>query len=119
MRSGKSESFVVAFSRGHEADVSKAQILTVERQRYIECAEFSQSVCPAFLEVRLDRLACDALPVDGVPQQLQDCAVPLDNAHEFEPTRPGPASRHCAHDDRAEDTKIRDEFPEFGKTCAT
>ena len=108
------ESFVVAFSRGHEADVAKAQILTVERHKYIACAKYRQEVCPAFQEVRLDLAACAALPSSGVPQQLQDCAVPMDYAEDFEPTRPGPASRRCCtHDSRADDTKLRDEFEVF------
>ena len=63
------ESFVVLFARSLE-EVSKAQMLVVNRQDYVQLVQTRSRVCPVYADIPLDNERTQQLPENGVPEQL-------------------------------------------------
>ena len=102
------DSFVVIF--GRDAGVlRKCQLLTVQREAYKPLATERARVNAIFSHVPLDEAAANALPLDGVPQQLLDCAVQILEVDRYKATRAGPGTiRHpldaaCPNDDASDE----------------
>ena len=76
-------------------DVSKAQALTVQAERYAPAMRRRILVCPTFEDVKLDEEAVARdLPAAGVPPAFVEHAVPLPEMATMRTTMDGPASRH-------------------------
>ena len=85
-------SFVVLFARSLE-EVSKAQMLVVNRQEFVELVRTRRRVCPVYADVPLDEERARQLPQHGVPEQLLACAQQLPETEKVCITSAGPASR--------------------------
>ena len=76
-------------------DVSKAQALTVQAERYAPAMRRRILVCPTFEDVKLDEEAVARdLPAAGVPPAFVEHAAPLPEMATMRTTMDGPASRH-------------------------
>ena len=88
------DKLVLMFCKSVE-DVSRAQVLVVERARYAECMQRRIAVCPTFANVRLDEEAMVRdLPESGVPEAFIQRATAMPEAASMRTTMDGPASRH-------------------------
>ena len=85
------DSFVVIFGQNAD-DLRKCQLLTVQGDAYKALAAERARVNAIFAEVPLDQAAVNALPINGVPQQLLDCAVQMPEVQQYRATRPGPGT---------------------------
>jgi hypothetical protein len=85
------DSFVVIFGQNAD-DLRKCQLLTVQRDAYKALAAERARVNAIFAEVPLDQAAVNALPINGVPQQLLDCAVQMPEVEQYRAMRPGPGT---------------------------
>ena len=85
------DSFVVIFGQNAD-DLRKCQLLTVQRDAYKALAAERARDNAIFAEVPLDQAAVNALPINGVPQQLLDCAVQMPEVEQYRATRPGPGT---------------------------
>ena len=107
--------FVVIYGKSIE-DVTKSQVLKVQRSAYEELLAVRTVTNEAFAEVTRDEAAIDRLPADGVPEQLINCAVRMDEADKFQVSRPGPATRpqDCGTggDSDAEEEEVVSDEPE-------
>ena len=86
-----SEHFVVIFGQSVE-DLRKCQILTVRRDSYKTLVEERSQTNPVFAEVPINSAAVEALPREGVPSQIAECAVHVPEADRYQATRAGPGS---------------------------
>ena len=97
------------------SDLHKCQMLTVQRDAYKELAAERARVNAIFAEVPLDQAAMNALPINGVPQQLLDCAIQMSEVDEYKATRQGPGTIRdpldaaCPSDDASDEHVDDDE----------
>ena len=80
------DSFVVIFGRDAD-DLRKCQLLTVQREAYKALAAERARVNAIFAEVPVDQAAVNALPLNGVPQQILDCALQMPEVDRYSATR--------------------------------
>ena len=86
------ESFVVLFARSLE-EVSRAQMLVVNRQDYVELVSTRRRVCPVYADIPLDAERTRQWPENGVPEELLACAQQLPETDRVCIASVGPASR--------------------------
>ena len=86
-----SDSFVAVFGQNKE-DLSKCQLLTVSRSCYKILVEERVRVNEAFVRTTIDQRAVDGLPENGVPQQLMECGVQMEEVEKYSATRCGPGT---------------------------
>ena len=84
--------FVVLFCRSIE-EVSRAQMLVVNRQDYIALVQTRQRVCPVYAEIPLDEERMQQWPENDVPKELLACAQHLPETEKVCIATVGPASR--------------------------
>ena len=87
-----SEGVVVLFCKSIE-DVSKAEMLVVNREQYREMVQYRRLVCPTFADVSIDAAAIDALPDEAVPAVLLQGAQAMPEAANVKTVMQGPANR--------------------------
>jgi len=104
-----SDSFVAVFGQDKE-DLSKCQLLTVSRNAYKTLAEERVRVNSAFVRTIIDQQAVEALPENGVPQQLIECAVQMPEVDKYAATRCGPGTIRDPLDAAQEDDDASDEI---------
>ena len=86
------DTFVVLFARSID-EVSRAQMLVVNRQDYVALVRTRQQVCPVYAEIPLDEERTRQLPENDVPEQLLACAQHLPETEKVCIATVGPASR--------------------------
>ena len=86
-----SENFVVIYGRSPE-ELRKCHILTVQRDDYRALIEERCRVNSTFANTPVNQTAVNALPEDGVPAQIMQCAVRMEEVENYQPTRQGPGS---------------------------
>ena len=86
------EGLVVLFCKSTE-DVSKAQVLVVNREEYRAMVHHRKQVCPVFATTTIDSVAIDNLPENAVPDILIQGATHMPEASHVKTTMHGPASR--------------------------
>jgi len=86
-----SDSFVAVFGQSKE-DLSKCQLLTVSRSCYKILVEERVRVNEAFARTTIDQRAVDSLPENGVPQQLIECGIQMEEVEKYSATRCGPGT---------------------------
>ena len=86
------DSMVVLFCKSVE-DVSKAQVLVVNREEYRAMVHHRQQVCPVFSSVQIDTKAIDQLPEHGVPDVVIQNATHMPEVSNVKTTIHGPANR--------------------------
>ena len=62
------------------------------REAYRRLATERARVNSIFSQVPLDEAAIESLPLNGVPQQILDCAVQMPEVDRYKPTRAGPGT---------------------------
>ena len=108
------DSFVVIFGQNVD-DLRKCQLLTVQREVYKALAAERARVNVIFADVPLDQAAVSALPLNGVPQQLLDCAVQMPEVDRYRATRSGPGTIRdpldatCPVDDASDELSVDDD----------
>ena len=90
--SALSEGMVVLFCKSID-DVSRAQMLVVNRQQYRTMVEHRRRVCPVFADLSVDQHAMDQLPENAVPDELLQSAQFMPEATKVRTTMQGPANR--------------------------
>ena len=85
------DTFVVIFGRDAE-DLRKCQLLTVQCEAYKALASERARTNAIFAQVPVDQSAVNALALNGVPQQLLDCAVQMPEVDRYSATRSGPGT---------------------------
>ena len=83
------DSFVVIFDAD---DLRKCQLLPVQRDAYKAFAAERARVNAIFAEVPLDETAVHAFPINGVLQQILNCAVQMPEVEQYRAMRPGPGT---------------------------
>ena len=83
-------SLSVAFIKSRD-DVKYANMFTVNRDQYARCVKLRKLMCPVFGNVVLSEVDTAALPENGVPECILQCAVHLPEAEKFTPCMEGPA----------------------------
>ena len=86
------EGLVVLFCKSAE-DVSKAQVLVVNREEYRAMVQHKKQVCPVFVTTAIDSDAIDNLPENAVPDILIQSAIHMPEVSHVKATMHGPASR--------------------------
>ena len=86
------EGLVVLFCKSTE-DVSKAQVLVVNREEYRAMVHHRKQVCPVFGTTTIDSAAIDNLPENAVPDILIQGATHMPETSHIKTTMHGPASR--------------------------
>ena len=86
------EGLVVLFCKSTE-DVSKAQVLIVNREEYRTMVQHRKQVCPVFATTSVDSNAIDNLPENAVPDTLIQGATHMPEVSHVKTTMHGPASR--------------------------
>ena len=86
------EGLVVLFCKSTE-DVSKAQVLVVNREQYRAMVHHRKQVCPVFATTTINSEAIDNLPENAVPDILIQGATHMPEASHVKTTMHGPASR--------------------------
>ena len=86
------DSMVVLFCKSVE-DVSKAQVLVVNREEYRTMVHHRQQVCPVFSSAVIDNDAIDRLPENGVPEVVIQNATHMPEVSNVKTTIHGPANR--------------------------
>ena len=86
------EGLVVLFCKTID-DVSKAEMLVVNRERYRAMVQHRRKVCPTFAKVEIDEAAIDALPNAAVLDAVVESAQHVPEATSVQTTVFGPASR--------------------------
>ena len=89
---GLPDKLVVLFCKSID-DVSKAQVLMVNREQYREMMLHRRRVCPSFTDIVLDEAALHGLPDDGVPDFVLGSAIHMHEAAKVQTTLHGPANR--------------------------
>ena len=96
-------------------DLRRCHLLTVHRDAYKALATERARVNAIFAEVPLDQAAMNALPINGVPDQLLECAIQMSEVDEYKATRPGPGTIRdpldaaCPSDDASDEHVDDDE----------
>ena len=95
-------------------DVSRAQMLWVDREQYRFMINHRKKVCPVFAEVTVDEAAIDQLPDNAVPDALIEIAQEMPEASQIHTTMHGPANRIAMtyrenHDDEGDTTDDGDD----------
>ena len=103
-----SDSFVAVFGQ-HKEDLSKCQLLTVSKNAYKTLAEERVCVNSVFARTVIDQQAVEALPENGVPQQLIDCAIHMPEVDKYAAARCGPGTIRCPLDTVQEDDDVSNE----------
>ena len=83
---------VVLFCRSVD-DVSRAQMLVVNREAYRVLVAHRKRVCPVFANTAIDTEAINRLPESGVPQELAQSAQAMPETMSTKTTMHGPANR--------------------------
>ena len=86
------ESIVVLFCKSID-DVSKAQVLVVNREEYRALVHHRKQVCPVFANTSIDEVEIDKLPDGAVPDALLQSAQVMPEASSVKTTMHGPANR--------------------------
>ena len=86
------EGIVVLFCKNTD-DVSKAQVLVVNREHYLTMARHRKEVCPVFSNIDASEAAAEELPENSVPDVLLQSATHMPEASNVKTTMHGPASR--------------------------
>ena len=86
------EGLVVLFCKSTQ-DVSKAQVLVVNREQYRAMVQHRKEVCPVFATTVIDSAAIDNLPENAVPDILIQGATHMPEVEKVKTTMHGPASR--------------------------
>ena len=106
------EGLVVLFCKSAD-DVSKAQMLVVNREQYRKLVEHRQKVCPVFGDehVQIDDAAMDSLPDSAVPGAVVQNAQAMPEAKNIKTTLHGPGNRipMCARPDPESDVDSQSE----------
>ena len=89
--------FNVVYGAGSSEDaaskLTKKKALTIERQKYLECAKLRSERCPLFADHMINVAEADKrLPENGVPPGIMRGAVEMDTLQYFEPNLSGPAT---------------------------
>ena len=116
------QSFVALFARSID-EVSKAQMLTVQRDSYLAIVRLRKKGCSTYAEVPLDEERVGNWPEHGVPHELLACAQHLPETENVNVTQIGPASRqvdvacdaHCVTKPRAGESADDAEWEQVGK----
>ena len=87
-----SEGLVVLFCKSVD-DVSKAEMLVVNREHYREMVRHRQKVCPTFANTKIDEAAINTLPDSAVPDCVVETAQAMPEAAHVQTTMHGPANR--------------------------
>ena len=87
-----SEGLVVLFCKSVD-DVSKAEMLVVNREHYREMVRYRQKVCPTFVNTKIDEAVIDTLPDAAVPDFVVETAQAMPEAANVQTTMHGPANR--------------------------
>ena len=95
-------------------DLEHAQILSVERDKFLRCAELRKEVCETFQAVRIDATAAAQLPVNGVPEALVQSAQYVPESEELRVTMDGPAQRQSLFAGDEEAAEVPEEAVEEG-----
>ena len=74
-------------------DVSRAQVLVVNREAYRAMVHHRQQVCPVFASTAIDNQAISQLPEDAVPDFVMQSATHMPEASGIKTAIHGPASR--------------------------
>ena len=90
--SALTEGMVVLFCKSLD-DVSKAQVLVVDREKYRALVQHRKQVCPVFADTSIDEKAVDKLPDGAVPDLLLQSAQAMPEASSVKTTMHGPANR--------------------------
>ena len=90
--------FNVVYGAGSSEDASsklnKKKALTIERQKYLECARIRSERCPLFAEHMINVAEADnRLPERGVPPGILRGAVEMETLQHFKPNLSGPGER--------------------------
>jgi len=114
-----SDGFVAVFGQNKE-DLTKCQLLTVKRADYRILAQDRCRVNAAFGRITVDQQRVNALPEQGVPQQLIECAVQMPEVERYAATRRGPGTIRDPLDAAQPDDDASDELAddESGEECA-
>ena len=86
------EGLVVLFCKSTE-DVSKAQVLVVNREQCLDMVQHRKQVCPMFATIAIDSVAINNLPENAVPDILIQGATHMPEASHIKTTMHGPARR--------------------------
>ena len=116
------QSFVALFAHSID-EVSKAQMLTVQRDSYLAIVRLRRKVCSTYAEVPLDEGRVGRWPEHGVPHELLACAQHLAETENVNVTQLGPASRqvdvacdaHCVAKPRAGESADDAEWEQVGE----
>ena len=102
--SAVSEGLVVLFCKSVD-DVSKAQMLVVNREEYREMVLYRRQVCPTFAHTTIDEAAIDKLPDAAVPDHIKESAQAMPEAADVRTVLQGPSNRipMCSRQDAEED----------------
>ena len=104
-----SDSFVAVFGQNRE-DLSKCQLLIVNRNAYKTLVEERVRVNSVFGRTTIDQQAMESLPENGVPQQLIECGVQMTEVDKYSATRCGPGTLRDPLDKTQEDDDASDEI---------
>ena len=102
--SAVSEGLVVLFCKSVD-DVSKAQMLVVNREEYREMVLYRRQVRPTFAHTTIDEAAIDKLPDAAVPDHIKESAQAMPEAADVRTVLQGPSNRipMCSRQDAEED----------------
>ena len=75
-----SEGLVVLFCKSVD-DVTKAEMLVVNREDYREMVRHRQKVCPTFANTKIDEAVIDTLPDNAVPEFVVNTAQAMPEAN--------------------------------------
>ena len=103
-----SDSFVAVYGQNKD-DLAKCQILNVSRSSYKTLVEERVRVNTVFCRTTIDQSAVANLPANGVPQQLMECGVQMQEVDRYQATRCGPGTLRDPLDAGADDDDASDE----------
>ena len=106
-----SNTFVAIFGNSID-DLRKCQLLNVKRDDYKVLVEERRNTNIAFQAIRVDEVAVEELPQDGVPTQILECAVHMPESDRYQASRPGPGSLRDPLDATAAPDDAEDELSE-------
>jgi hypothetical protein len=73
-------------------DLRKCQLLRVNRDAYATLLQERALHNATYANARVDQAAVSSLPIDGVPEQILECACALPESDRYKSTRLGPGS---------------------------
>ena len=80
------------------------------RDAYVALQQERSLVNAAYATVLLDQAALESMPVNGVPNQILDCACAMREADRYKSTRSGPGTIRDPLDVAADPDDASDEF---------